>query len=253
MNKYAYVSLATTKEYLTAAIFLQLSLKRVKTKYPLILMITENLKFEHDLDKFDIVKIIPNNSYFNTDEKCIRFNDTINKFYCLEFVNYQKLLFLDADVFILQNIDDLFDKSKNHQFIFSLYKAHYLNNQILPDGSFMMLTPQKDLFSAMTKYSHNCELNKIITDEVLAVEFLYKNSNTFENLKLNYSSSIYFHFHWQNDYDNSFNWEKLTYDELIDIFAEILMSSNFKFKNWRKESCINYIHRRWSLNNFLSN
>lgn len=57
-KKFGYVTLATTKEFLKGALFLHYSLKAVKSEYPLVVLVTENLKNEKCLQEFDSYKIV---------------------------------------------------------------------------------------------------------------------------------------------------------------------------------------------------
>ena len=63
-KKFGYVTLATNKAFLKGALFLHYSLKSVNSKYPLVVLITENLQNE-DLSEFDEYKIIPHYQFQN--------------------------------------------------------------------------------------------------------------------------------------------------------------------------------------------
>ena len=114
-----YITLVSSKEYLLAALTLNASLKRVKAKYPLVIAITEDIATterlsaitaegaeyiiisqlhyppSEDLDAFIATK----QSLYNTAAKIALFN--------LDWD--EKLVFLDGDIIVRRNIDDLFD------------------------------------------------------------------------------------------------------------------------------------------------
>ena len=105
MNKYAYVTLATTPSFLKGAHFLDYSLKRVKSKYPLIIMVTENLK--EYLTEDCNYRIIPYYKFTNPEP---RYVDTVNKLQCFTLTEYDKVFFIDADILVTENVDCIFDE-----------------------------------------------------------------------------------------------------------------------------------------------
>lgn len=110
MNKYCWTTLLATDDYVWGVIGLHYSLQRVGTDYPFIVIATDNLKQE----TFDILikagieyRIFPYKSFvcgFDYDH----YNCTINKFYAWDFIEYDKVGFIDADVLINTNIDFFF-------------------------------------------------------------------------------------------------------------------------------------------------
>lgn len=105
MSKFAYVTLATTPSFLRGAHFLDYSLKRVKSKYPLIIMVTENLR---ELLVEDCNYLMIPYHKFNNPEP--RYLDTINKLQCFTLTDYDKVFFIDADIFVVENVDCIFDE-----------------------------------------------------------------------------------------------------------------------------------------------
>ena len=143
-KKYGYVTLATTKEYLKGALFLHYSLKAVHSKYPLIVLITEDLENEKCMAEFDEYKIIK--KYKFTQLNCpTRYLDTINKFHIFDLVEYDKMIFLDSDIYIYSNIDFLLEQYNNYKFLCDNYKPLRVNENFLPEGNLFLFTPQKNL------------------------------------------------------------------------------------------------------------
>lgn len=116
----AFITLLSTIEYLPATILLNEDLKRVKSKYPLVIAVTDNIydevknilneanclvekihRIEYSSKTIEELKSVPK-------EYCSVLN-TASKIELFQLVQYDKLIYLDADVKILQNIDDLFD------------------------------------------------------------------------------------------------------------------------------------------------
>lgn len=111
MNKNAYITLADTKEHLKCAYALALSLNRVKSIYPLYIMIPKNSVNYEDFPQVENTKIVEIPLLmFNGIDSTGEFNTTVNKFFCLLQEEFNKVIFFDADVFIQSNIDYLFNQ-----------------------------------------------------------------------------------------------------------------------------------------------
>lgn len=115
MEKYAYVTLATTESFLQGAKLLAYSLERVHSQYPLIILITENLA--HLVDDEHMYRVIPYEQFTPPKEITHRYVDTRNKLRAFDLVQYKRVLVIDADIFILENIDWVFEKYPEEEFL----------------------------------------------------------------------------------------------------------------------------------------
>jgi alpha-N-acetylglucosamine transferase len=120
MQKKCYLTALSTDSYLMGVLILAESLKAVKSEYPLRCLAIDNLKPEtyKTLENFGIEYII-RKPEFNLDNELIEANNrngsnnwthTFFKFEMFD-VPYEKIVYLDADTVVIQNIDELFDKS----------------------------------------------------------------------------------------------------------------------------------------------
>ena len=114
MNKYAFITLLSSNDYLNAVLTLNESLKLVNSKYPLIVAATENLE-ENIFNT-----LIKNNIYYkkipqlilNSEKLYIKKSmyNTNSKFYIFSnFYEYDKLVYIDADSLFFKNADELFN------------------------------------------------------------------------------------------------------------------------------------------------
>lgn len=196
---YAYVTLATNEKYLFYAFYLQLSLRIQKSKYPLIVMITENLKNRvKELSYFDKYEIIPH-CKFPMESK--RYIDTINKFYAYNLVQYDKLIWIDADVMLLQNIDVIFLLEPD--FVCTTYNIKRIkqgrdSDAFFPHNVIMLFTPDESIYQLIVS---NKDL--YLNDEEVVKHLLYpqhfktlcwdNKCNTFENLKVELNKPVFIH------------------------------------------------------------
>lgn len=188
---YAYVTLATTERFLVQAQYLQASLRIVKSKYKLILMISEELKDHKQLSFFDNVIIIPSATFFYQHERVERYKNTINKFYAYNFIDYDKLIFIDADVVLVKNIDDIFNLTP--KLVVSTYSPKGEQKELnYPSNGIILLTPEKGKYEFFLEFS---KTSSSITDDEALFYNLYLDNfnnqvwtneiNTFENLNYN--------------------------------------------------------------------
>ena len=197
---YAYVTLATNENYLLLAMYLQASLRIQKSQYPLIVMITDNLKDRvNELTYLDKYEIIPHYQFSNAGKKYL---DTINKFYAYNFIQYDRLIWIDADVLLLENIDKLFSLAPN--FVCSTYslrekyKKSDDNTIVCPHNVIMLFTPDKDIYNLVLSYKDLCLADEDVVKDILYPEYFKTlhwddKCNTFENLHIDLNVPIFIH------------------------------------------------------------
>lgn len=118
---YAYITLSTGKSYLLGIMTMYLSLKQTGTKIPLYAMLPRDLvKEEEKLCeqlKENGINIIEYNNSISIPQQLIdnnenhgdrRFSHTFDKLLVFEQTQFDKIVYLDADIYILHNIDHLF-------------------------------------------------------------------------------------------------------------------------------------------------
>ena len=111
--KYSYVSILTTDSYTFGALALWKSLMDTQPKYPFHLLITPNLsKDTMDLletSKIKLIKINPIKNPILDDPNDRRFYN-YSKLNMWSLTQFEKIVYLDADMIVLHNIDELFEK-----------------------------------------------------------------------------------------------------------------------------------------------
>ena len=106
------MTLLTDSTYLPCIIRQNQRLQHLKTKYPYIVLVSENIfnDISLELSKNNILYyIIPR---YQFSQKTLTYSDTINKFQTLCYQNFEKICFIDADVIFFKNLDYLFEKIK---------------------------------------------------------------------------------------------------------------------------------------------
>lgn len=200
-------------------------------------MIPKELEGHPQLKHFDQYEIIPcyqfdkNHNSFES-----RYNFTFNKFYAYNFIQYDKLCFIDADAFLLINIDKYFDLTKEVEFVISTYQPLRLpNEKHYPKGGLFMFAPNKNI----SNFIFN-ELQKnnplIIEDESVIKYFLYPDNfkdfawnnqcNLFENFPFDYPQNFPIFVHPTKDwYKLKIPHKNFENKELNDLYVYILSLS----------------------------
>lgn len=120
-SNYAYITISTSKSYLLGIMAMYLSLKQTGTKIPLYAMLPRDLvKEEEKLCeqlKENGINIIEYNNSISIPQQLIdnnenhgdrRFSHTFDKLLVFEQTQFDKIVYLDADIYILHNLDHLF-------------------------------------------------------------------------------------------------------------------------------------------------
>lgn len=111
-SKYAWTTLLTSEDYLQPVLNLQYSLRRARSEYPLIIIVTDTIfmKIEATLRanncQFYVVPDLQRMHSGEADE--FRIN-MLMKFYSFELTEYSKVCYIDGDILILKNCDFVFN------------------------------------------------------------------------------------------------------------------------------------------------
>lgn len=120
-SNYAYVSIITSENYIEGLAAMWLSLKKTRTSIPLCVLVPsvlygqketllESCLFEGVLwIKYDVSIEIPNVlEEKNKQAKENRWNFTFDKLMIFDLTQFEKIVFIDSDMFVLRNLDHLF-------------------------------------------------------------------------------------------------------------------------------------------------
>lgn len=119
MSKYAYVWLLMKGDKYMPGVFTSAySIKKTETKCDLVVMVTKDVSAPAKKELSKIMKVVEID-YLNyqtkmnlSEKQLVMYSswaaDAYTKWQCLS-LNYEKILFLDADILILKNIDHIFE------------------------------------------------------------------------------------------------------------------------------------------------
>ena len=131
--KQAYVTLLSSEDYLDAVLVLAQCLKDVRSKYPLLVIIPNSIVSERTvlpLRRMGCQIYSTEDLHYSkvTEEKWVDHPvlNTASKMAMFNMKEWDRLVYIDADVLVVANIDDLFDYPDG--------------SMILPEGELMGIT-----------------------------------------------------------------------------------------------------------------
>jgi alpha-N-acetylglucosamine transferase len=149
--KYSYVSILTTDSYAFGALALWKSLMDTQPKYPFHLLITPNLSKETmdllEISKIKLIKITPIKNPILDDPNDRRYYN-YSKLNMWSLTQFEKIVYLDADMIVLHNIDELFEK-KNMSSTNSGGWLHDKKDWKEMNSGMIVLEPSNTLFEHM--------------------------------------------------------------------------------------------------------
>lgn len=129
---YTFATLLSSSSYIPGVLVLFRSLRKYgNTKFPFLCVCSRNIS-EKDTDLLEKEGIsckrlsksaLENVEIPNTNNEYSHWNYTFDKLLLWNLVEYDKIVFLDSDMIVLDDIDDLFEKKA-----FSAVQAGYLQN-----------------------------------------------------------------------------------------------------------------------------
>ena len=165
MDNYCYTTLLGTDDYVYGVIGLYYSLKRVYSKYPLVVLVPDNIsKKTIDILKENSIqyKQVTNNS-FSDDISQINYKSTFNKFHCFNLVEYDKVMFLDADVVVYKNLD--------YYFLLEPLAA-YRGYAGTITGGILLIKPDAETAKTIFENYYFCENDEQVLNIVFLGDFL---------------------------------------------------------------------------------
>ena len=172
MNNYSYVTLLTNDSYVYGVALLLESMKRVNTQYPLhVLVIDEVHAATIEILKqlgvtYQLVSTIPtpapiyeHNLNFEANTAAT-WRNCWTKFHIFNQTQFDKIVFLDADIMVLKNLDHLF----NYPHMTAALDGEYFN--LWPgwdhfNSGCLVIEPSNKLYEDILNFANNLDINEI--------------------------------------------------------------------------------------------
>ena len=196
MNKCGYITLLSSVDYLPAVLALGVSLQQVQSQYPFIIAVTDNIydnvnpvlkNCPYIIEKVPCLSYSPATyEWIAKNEQYDSVKNTASKITLFNLTQYDKLVYIDADCLVIQNIDDLFSR---------------------PDGSMIKYDNDPWGFTGLMVFEpkmHNYQLYKYIIETCLGFDGNLIGSLWFP-CKSNYAYQIPPTYLWHYDFKDDNN------------------------------------------------
>ena len=259
MNNYSYITLLTNDSYIFGVILLQKSLKDVESQYTLEVIVTSNVSPAtiNILDqlnlKYHIIEPVQSEKMMDYN---IKINPqfantwvyTLSKFEIFGLTQYDKIVYLDADVLVLKNLDHLFECSHMTSALDGEYYNIWPNNPHFNAGIFV-LEPNKDEYNKIMKFAEEQvtkwnEPQCVADQEILNLYFPEWISNQSLHLNKYYdifapyvqeedlddikANAYFIHFIGRKPWRNFIKSEQETYSEYFYTVAKDIIQNELK-------------------------
>lgn len=174
----AYITYLCTDSFAPGVLALHNSIKRTKSKYDFVVMITEDIsnnlkeKFLNKGIKLTTIKKIFYKGpriYLMKDRFGIQ-NESWKMFTKLNLWNqtkYEKLIYIDADALVLKNIEDLFTIGE----LGAVKDESIILNYQGINAGVLIIKPNKNTFAELISYLNKDQFNITMTDQSLVNDF----------------------------------------------------------------------------------
>lgn len=207
MKNYAYVTLLTTDEFINGVVVLYNSWLKTKSKYPFYCIVTNDLSKKNiDILNFMGINLIFKEKIEMPDEmikynikhlkKCANWYQTFTKFYIFELEQFDKIVYLDCDIYIMKNIDEMFE----YPHMSGVVDCAGLNDTGTADyitvgdnyfkyfnSGVLVIEPSRRLFEDIINFINSIKVTQILADQIL-LSMYYKDWKDLSHLHL----SVYY-------------------------------------------------------------
>lgn len=160
MKKESYITVLSTENYLKGVLALSESLKRTNAKYPLTVLITNNISYDTEnklkeyglnvirRENIEIPELIKNK---NDNGSFSHWNNTFDKLLIFELTQFDKLVYLDSDMYVRKNIDELFQNGHMSATIDRKCGPKIDYDRIVLTSGLMVIEPKEGLIPKFMK------------------------------------------------------------------------------------------------------
>lgn len=175
-----YMTLMTNEKFLPTVIRCNQSLKYYKSKYPFIVLVSELDQYlQEQLIKHNILYKTIHVDKFQEGNILFTYNDTINKFQIFNYVEYDYICFIDADViFFGGNIDEEFKfAEKENSRFYGYFEPDHQDNQLIEFerlmGGLFIIQSDKNFYPQLKNLVYSRKFLFDDDEEVLKMLFLH--------------------------------------------------------------------------------
>ena len=190
---YAYVTVLSTNDYYKGVIVLFESLKQTNPKYNnFVVLVNENIDKEiiNDFNNrgYKVINKSRIDASFINNKSYQHWANTFDKFNIFDLTEFDKIIYLDSDMYINKNIDDLFNYP--HMSAVAAGKSRY-SDWININSGLMVIEPKEGISKELKELLLNQNFNKSIGDQDIIEEYFdWHNQNLYISENYNLFNSL---------------------------------------------------------------
>lgn len=195
MPKYVYLTLLGSNNYLLGTLALNYSLSSTNTQYPLVVLITENINSEvrktlklNNISYLEIPKIQLERKNGDKQEYP-HWENTFSKLRIFGMTQFDKIVFLDSDMLVIDNIDELFNK-ENLSAVVAGKSFPGNKNWVDLNSGLMVIEPKVGEDSRLIKLMTNISSLANMGDQDV-IQKAYPNWKNMKNLHLSEEYNVF--------------------------------------------------------------
>ena len=237
-----YMSVLSTNDYLPGALVINKCLKLTKAQYPFTLLITPNISDSSiSILKKNNIQIKKIDGVFLKNHKIDKWYFTFSKLNIFSQTQFEKIVYIDLDMVITENLDHLFNK-KHYSSVNSggfIYK-----DWIDLNSGLIVFMPSKELFNSLINMTKD---GTYYSSDQDILQKYYKDWSTNKELNLGYKYNMFVCHIPQAIQKLNFT----TIHNMSEINAEPKQINNIKVfhyihpKPWKKVNILNKYIALW--------
>lgn len=196
----SYITLLNNDDYLIGVLGLNESLKQVQSTYPLTVAITKDVSLKSkqilnnnhiktvEIEKMKIPDLIKAK---NLKGEFSHWNNTFDKLKIFELIQFDKLVFLDSDMYIRKNVDNLFER-KNLSAVIDRREPYINEGWKKLTSGLMVIKPQLGYIEKFTDIIKDIALKKNAIGDQDVLQEYDKNWQEKEELHLDVIYNTFF-------------------------------------------------------------
>ena len=195
-----FLTVLSSDKYLLGVLTLYKSLFNTGTKYPFYVAITNDISKESiavlENDNINIIKIDSNIQLpeeiknKNTKSGYSQWNNTLQKLSIIQLTRFKKIVYLDSDMLILNNIDELFNKKHMSAVVAGALIPGREERKLLNSG-LMVIEPKKNLGTNIAKTIDIDSKNKEYFGDQDLIQEYYNEWDKNGELQLNHKYNVF--------------------------------------------------------------
>lgn len=196
MDKFSFVTLLSSDDFLPGVIMLDWSLKKVRSQYPLHVLCADHISevsvkklMRRGISCQRLEGHIPVKDDINKEKGYDHWNRTFDKFYVWNLTQYDKVVFLDSDMQVIRNIDHLFNCPH-----MSAVRADVFNEPGLDklNSGLMVVVPNKQDFQGLCELWESGEIHLERMGDQDVIRAYYSDWGTKPELTLDAGLNVFY-------------------------------------------------------------